>query len=93
MAQKINNNMPLPHFSSWLKYREIKQPEADRLVPIITQAGPQGMTRGQIGGLIALERDALDELLDGFVRFGQLRIDVEDGIRVYRAANPTVIGR
>ena len=43
------------------------------------------MNRGQIGSVIELERDALDELLDGLVRFGLLRLAVEDGIRVYRA--------
>ena len=77
--------MPLPAFSSWLKRREIKPPEADRLLPLIAQAGLRGMNRGQIGSVIGLERDVLDQLLDGLVRFGQLRIDVENGVRVYRA--------
>lgn len=75
--------MRIPQFSSWLQRRQIKMPEADRLIPLISQAG--GMNRGQIGGLIDLDRDTLDELLNGLVRFGQLRIDVENGIRVYRA--------
>ena len=77
--------MPLPTYSAWLQRRQFKMPEADRLVPIIAQAGQQGMTRGQIGGLIDLDRDALDELLDGLVRFGLLTVSDEDGIRFYRA--------
>ena len=77
--------MPLPAFSSWVQKRQIKPPEADRLSPLIVQAGQQGISRGEIGRAIALDRDALDALLDGLVQFGQLRIDVLNGSRVYRA--------
>ncbi len=78
--------MPLPTFASWVQKQQVKLPEADRLLPLIAQAGQQGINRGQIGNVIGLERDVLDELLDGLVRFGQLRLDIENGLRVYRAA-------
>lgn len=77
--------MPLPPFTTWIQKQEIKPLEADRLIPIIANAGPRGITRGEIGKAIRLERDAIDELLDGLVRFGLLTVADENGLRVYRA--------
>ena len=77
--------MPLPSYSSWLQRREIKPPEADRLIPIIAQAGA-GISRGEIGAAIKLDRDVLDELLAGLVRVGVLTVSIENGVRVYRAS-------
>lgn len=85
--------MLLPSYSSWLQRRQFKPPEADRLVPIVSHAGPSGMTRGQIGSVIGLERNVLDQLLDGLVRFGLLVVSDEDGLQVFRAAHPSVTGR
>ncbi len=80
-----NYGMPLPPFTTWIQKQEIKPLEADRLIPIIANAGPRGITRGEIGKAIRLERDAIDELLDGLVRFGLLTVADENGLRVYRA--------
>ena len=72
-------------FASWLDHRHHSIPEADRVLPVIAQAGPRGMTRGEIGGAIQLERESLDALMDGLVQFGVLTVTWEDGVRVYRA--------
>ncbi len=78
--------MPFTSFTSWLERRnENGVPECDRIVPIIAQAGPQGMNRGQIGGAIDLDREVLDELLAGLVRFGLLTVTSLNGIQVFRA--------
>lgn len=42
------------------------------------------MSRGEIGRLIELERDLLDELLYGFVRAGLLVFSSVNGVRFYR---------
>jgi len=62
--------MPLPPFSDWLQQREIKPLEADRLIPLIANAGSRGISRGEIGAAIKLDREVLDEFLDGLVRVG-----------------------
>ena len=77
--------MPLPPYSDWLRHRQVKPPEADRLIPIIANA-PQGISRGEIGAAIKLDRKVLDEFLDGLVRVGVVRVAIENGIRVYRIA-------
>lgn len=74
-------------FTSWFKRRDHSTPQADQIVPVIARAGPAGMTRGQIGGVIELSRDVLDALLDGLVRFGLLTVRLEDGVRVFRVAS------
>ena len=80
------HNFMIMSFTSWLNHRNENQvPECDRIVPIIAQAGPQGMNRGQIGKLMNLEREVLDELLAGLVRFGLLTVTSLNGIQVYRA--------
>ena len=76
----------LPSFTSWLHRRKgYTVPESDRVVPLIAQAGVAGMNRGQIGAAVDLERDVLDELLAGLVRFGELTVSDENGLRVFRA--------
>ena len=76
--------MPIQSFAGWLDRRDHAVPIADQIVPLIAQAGPQGISRGHLGRLLDMERDALDELLDGLVRFGLLRMTVENGVRVFR---------
>ena len=76
----------LPSFTSWLQRRKgYAVPKSDRVVPLIAQAGQRGMNRGQIGAAVDLERDVLDELLAGLVRFGELTVSDENGLRVFRA--------
>lgn len=78
--------MALPPFTSWVQRRQITIPEADKLLPLISQAGPQGISRGEIGRAITLDREVLDEFLDGLVRIGVVQMTDQNGIRVYRAA-------
>lgn len=77
--------MPLPPYSDWLQRRQVKPLEADRILPLIANA-PQGISRGEIGKAIKLDRDVLDSFLDGLVRVGVVRVDLVNGIRIYRAA-------
>jgi len=75
-------------FSCWLLHREHADhhvPHADAIIPMISQAGAAGMNRKQIGSVVSLDRDALDELLVGLVNFGLLTLTWEDGVPVFRA--------
>lgn len=87
-----NYRMALPPFTSWVQQQQIKTPEADRILPLIA-AHPQGISRGVLGKATTLDREVLDDFLDGLVRVGVVRVDLVDGVRVYRTANPTIIGR
>lgn len=75
--------MPLPPFSTWVQRREVKIPDADRLIPLI--AASNGISRGEIGAAIKLDREVLDALLAGLVRVGVLTAVDQGGLRVYRA--------
>ena len=79
---QLNRFMPLRTFHTWRNRETI--PLADQIVPIIAQRGAQGMSRGEIGRLVPLERDTLDDLLDGFVRAGMLVVTDVNGVRAYR---------
>lgn len=79
--------MALPPFSSWIQKQQIKTPEADRLLPLISQAGPQGISRGELGKAINLDREVLDDFLNGLVRIGVVRVTDQNGIRVYQAGS------
>lgn len=73
-------------FTSWL---ETKLPESERIIPLIAQAGATGMNRGQLGGVIKLDRDTLSQLLTSLVQFGLLSVTPENGLPVYRAVATT----
>ena len=70
-------------FTAWFKHRD-HTPQTDKIVPMIAQAGTRGMTRHQIGSIIKLNRDVLDDFLAGLVQAGLLTITNEGGLRVYR---------
>ena len=80
--------MALPPFTTWVQKQQIKTPEADRILPLISQSGPQGISSGELGKAITLDREVLDEFLAGLVRIGVVRVDLVNGIKVYRAAFP-----
>ena len=63
-------------------------PVADKVLPLIAQAGQAGMARADIGKAVGddLDRDALDDLLAGLVEFGLLAVTRENGLLVFRAA-------
>jgi len=79
-------------FHSWLHQRDRQRhdhlPVADKVLPLIAQAGQAGMTRGEIGKAVGddLDRDALDDLLAGLVEFGLLAVTRENGLLLFRAA-------
>jgi DNA-binding IclR family transcriptional regulator len=78
--------MPLRSLASWRRDRN-QVPVADQILPIIAQRGAQGISRGELGRLVDLERDTLDALLDGFVRAGMLVLSNMNGVRIYRKAD------
>lgn len=78
--------MSLRPFASWIQHRQIEIPEADRILPLISQAAAKGITRGELGKAITLDREVLDDFLDGLVRVGVVRVDLVNGLPTYRAA-------
>ena len=80
--------MNAPDFSAWVRQRDDQRrrhvPDADRVVPLIAQAGATGMTRTQLGHALSLEPAALDALLDGLVQAGMISRAGEAGNLVFR---------
>jgi len=80
--------MDIYSFHSWLHQRDREQhdhiPEADKVVPLIAQAGQRGMSRSEIGKVIDLDRDDLDALLAGLVEFGLVSVTKHSGFQVFR---------
>lgn len=76
-------------FVAWAQRRDRERhdhvPEADKVVPLVAQAGAQGMARSDIGKGIDLDRDTLSALLDSLVRSGILTVRREGGIDIFRA--------
>lgn len=70
-------------FKTWERRRRHLAPAADRVLPLI--ASTTGMTRMQIGNAIKLDREVLNQLLDGMVGMGFLTVAREGGVPVYRA--------
>lgn len=62
-------------------------PQADKVVPLIAGAGPDGIARRELGHAVRLDRQVLDELLAGLVRAGLLSVTWENGVPVYRSAS------
>lgn len=76
-------------FHSWAGSRS-NQPDkhinqSDKIVPLLQQAGPVGMTRRQLGGAINLERELVDGLLRALLDTGQISIAHVGGVNFYRA--------
>ena len=82
--------MNAPDFSAWVRMRDDQRrqhvPDADRVVPLIAQAGPTGMTRTQLGHALSLEPAPLDALLDGLVAAGMLTKTWEAGNFTFRTS-------
>ncbi len=77
--------MTLQPFTTWAKKRQLIIPEPDRLLLLIKQAGTRGMSRAEIGSATQMDRDFLDQFLDGLVRVGVLRVMDRGGMRTYWA--------
>lgn len=82
LYNRLDTIMPLHSFKSWRDRRTT--PLADTIMPLVAQRGDLGISRGEIGRLVDLQRDTLDNLLDGFVRAGLLTMTVVNGLRFYR---------
>jgi hypothetical protein len=60
-------------------------PPPHSVVPLIARAGPQGITRQELGQVIDLDGPLLDRLLAAFAAIGQITVSLEGDQRVYRA--------
>jgi hypothetical protein len=84
--------MNVVDFQSWVQRRDRQRrehvPVADKILPLIVQAGQAGMTRGEIGKAIgdSLDHDAVDDLLAGLVEFGLLAVTRQNNLVVFQAA-------
>jgi hypothetical protein len=80
-------------FTSWVRRRQRLDgvmPQADRVVPLVAGAGTTGITRRELGHAVRLDRQVLDELLDGLVRAGLLSVSKEARGPVYRLGTAPV---
>ncbi len=73
-------------FSEWVASRKPGPlvPQADKVLHLIQQAGPQGISRGELGANVKLERDTLDSVIQALVDFGQVVVSMEGDQRIYR---------
>lgn len=76
-------------YLSWVQHRQHRPDsnisQADKVVPLLKQAGAAGMSRRQLAGAIDLPPSLVDGLLAALLDTGQIRIDVVGGIHTYRA--------
>jgi hypothetical protein len=76
------------HFPDWLIKRDwalMKSvPDHQKVMLALGWAGRSGLHRGEIGSMVHLPADVLEELLDSLVRSGEVSLAVERGFRVYR---------
>lgn len=70
-------------FWEWID-RDSPLSQADRVLVLIRQAGPQGISRGSLGGQIKLEKETLDQLLAALIGFHQILATRERGLITYR---------
>ena len=60
-------------------------PPHQMLLLVLARAGLRGMSRAEIGRLVALDSETLDDLLDALLRSGELALSHGNGgQRVYR---------
>ena len=81
--------MHLPPFRSWAEERHRRLDshisQADKVVPLLQQAGPAGMSRRQLAGAIDLPPSLVDALLSALLDTGQIRVADVGGVHIYRA--------
>ena len=81
----VVNTPMISSFKTWEKQRRHLAPEAERILPLVAAAGTAGMNRFQLGNVVDLSRETLDQLLSGLVGIGLLTLALERGVPVYRA--------
>jgi len=77
-------------FSRWLErfhYTDKKpgpvMPQADQVWVLIRDAGRKGISRGELGAAIDLERETLDDVIQALT--GRVKVSMKRGQRIYRA--------
>ncbi|MGO9115280.1 MAG: hypothetical protein ACLP9L_39205 [Thermoguttaceae bacterium] len=71
-------------FAEWLKNRLEEVPDATTLALVIARSG--GVSRDDLGRVVRISPETLDELLRALVSAGQVRMLKVDGQIVFRAA-------
>jgi hypothetical protein len=75
-------------FPDWAARRDWQTlnalPAHQRLMLLLSMAGQQGMSRGNIGSLVDLPAEELNDLLVALVKGGELALMDRNGKRVYR---------
>lgn len=81
--------MLVPPFHFWVEERHRRLDshinQSDKIVPLLQQAGPTGMSRRQLTGAIDLSPSLVDGLLAALLDTGQIKVADVGGIRTYRA--------
>lgn len=83
-------NTPMTHttFRTWLQHYEHSLPEPDRVVQVIAQAGPAGVSRLDLIGEIELPWRFLDALLQQLLDLAQISAVRQGDDILFRLANP-----
>jgi len=76
-------------FPDWSMARDWRTVQAapphQKMMLALARAGARGLSRAEIAGLVDLDSDTLNELLNALVRGGELAMfTTTDGRRVYR---------
>lgn len=78
-------------FLSWVSRKENRPDryisQSDKIVPLLQQAGPAGMTRRQLSSAVDLPPDLLDQLLSALIGTGLVSLDHIGSVPRYRVGN------
>ncbi len=77
----------MERFLDWVKSRKQGpvMPQGDKVHHLIQQAGPQGISRGELEANVKLEPETLDSMIQALVDFGRVVVSMESGYRIYRS--------
>jgi hypothetical protein len=78
--------MPTTSFHEWLGKRQEEIPDATQLALQIARSGAAGISRDDLGKVLHLSAETLEDLLKGLVAAGQVVVVSIGGRMVYRAA-------
>jgi len=70
------------HSDEWKK--PIKPPEDNKVIAMIVQSGPRGVSRSELGSAIDLPSKVLDEMLEMLARNGWVTVTWDGENHVYR---------
>lgn len=81
--------MNILDFHKWVRLRDARppkqMPECDRILQVVAAAGNRGISRGDLGQEIKLDRNTLTDLVAAYLRLGQITVTQENGDEVIRS--------